>query len=123
MKMKTAMVMIVVCAACFVFGEKEHEELIDPEELYLRQKLEFVNALGYESYSMVELAEEEEQGTSETGHRLSTLGSSNTSSVPTCSGTSPYQNELFYVHRLKSTGIENVQRKAYEVYWNRLRVA
>ncbi|KAH3701620.1 hypothetical protein DPMN_076610 [Dreissena polymorpha] len=69
MKMKTAMVMIVVCAACFVFGEKEHEELIDPEELYLRQKLEFVNALGYESYSMVEVAEEEEQGTSETGHR------------------------------------------------------
>ncbi|KAH3701519.1 hypothetical protein DPMN_076508 [Dreissena polymorpha] len=69
MKMKTTIVMIVVYAAYFVHGEEEHEGLIDPGELYFRQKLEFVNALGYESYSVVDVREEEEQGTSDTGPR------------------------------------------------------
>ncbi|KAH3701605.1 hypothetical protein DPMN_076594 [Dreissena polymorpha] len=53
--------MIAVCVMCFVYDEKENEELIDPAELYFRQKLEFVNALGYESYSLVKVVEEEEQ--------------------------------------------------------------
>ncbi|KAH3701516.1 hypothetical protein DPMN_076670 [Dreissena polymorpha] len=70
MKMKTTIVMIVVYAAYFVYGEEEHEKLIDPGELYFRQKLEFVNALGYESYSVEDVAKEEELAISDTGPRF-----------------------------------------------------
>ncbi|KAH3701517.1 hypothetical protein DPMN_076669 [Dreissena polymorpha] len=69
MKMKKTIVMIVVWAVCFVYGEEGNEGLIDTEELYIRQKLEFVNALGYESYSVVDVGEDEEQGEPDTGPR------------------------------------------------------
>ena len=63
---------LLVSNLCFLSGKEADIGPISPEELYIRQKMEFVNALGYESNSVVEMAEREKyDGKRETNNKPS----------------------------------------------------
>ncbi|KAH3701686.1 hypothetical protein DPMN_076678 [Dreissena polymorpha] len=47
---------LFVSNLCFLRGIEADERVIDKEELYYRQNVEFANALGYEPYSVIESA-------------------------------------------------------------------